>query len=101
MTTSIPNLPLPSEQMFGIPVDVRLPAVGQPVWLFEPGREPWLGGRGEDGDEWFWGNCNDSLYLTEKGTWACSELLIDDDYQPTHWANHAVRGTLTRNRGQR
>lgn len=77
----------PAESEARISIHDNLPALGKPVWLFEPGQEPWIGGRGEDSGEWFWGNCCDSLYMDENGAWACSGLSIDDDYQPTHWAN--------------
>lgn len=44
-------------------VGVDLPEMGVPVWLYQPGRGIWIGGRGEVNAEegWLWGNshCQD------------------------------------------
>lgn len=71
-------------------VGVDLPEMGVPVWLYQPGRGVWIGGRGEVNaeDGWLWGNSHRDCYSTagEGGLlWHSDTLEIDDDYQPTHW----------------
>ncbi|MGS0941595.1 DUF551 domain-containing protein [Pseudomonas luteola] len=68
-----------------ISVKDKLPEIGVPVWLYEPGCTPWIGWRGEDGEFWLWGNCYGSGYEYQAGEWISVDLIIDDDYQPTHW----------------
>jgi hypothetical protein len=66
-----------------IPVTERLPEMDVPVWLAEAG-DIYVGGRSDSGDGWLWCNCYCSHYFTDKG-WACGDMEMDDDYQPTHW----------------
>lgn len=67
----------------------RLPQMGMPVWLYEPGRRIWVGARDETSDGWLWGNTYGSHYYAEtgggNGTWRCNDNEVDDDYSPTHW----------------
>lgn len=71
-------------------VGVDLPEMGVPVWLYQPGRGIWIGGRGEVNAEegWLWGNSHGDCSSTASQDgllWHSHTLEVDDDYQPTHW----------------
>jgi len=71
------------------PVAAGLPALGMPVWLYEPGRGIWVGARADTGDGWLWGNTYGSHYYAETtggaGAWQCFDNDDGDDYGPTFW----------------
>ena len=77
--------PLP----YWTPVAAGLPALGMPVWLYEPGRGIWVGARADTGDGWLWGNTYGSHYYAETtggaGAWQCFDNDEGDDYGPTFW----------------
>jgi hypothetical protein len=66
-------------------VDECLPEFDVPVWLFEPGRNIWIGARSHEVEGWLWGNCYGAAYSRPDGTWDSDTNECDDDYQPTHW----------------
>lgn len=66
-----------------------LPAVDDPVYLYEPGRGWWVGTRAildsaRPGD-WLWTNCHGTQHMHANGTWSCTTAAADDNYQPTHF----------------
>ena len=66
-----------------VAVSERLPAIGQVVWLCDADNI-YMGGRGQDGDEWLWCQCY-NVPNWEAEEWVPDDLESDDDYQPTHW----------------
>lgn len=69
-----------------VSVSEKLPDLDIPVWLYEESLGIWIGGRGDSGDGWLWGNCYGSHFFnTKTGKWDCYDMECDDDYQPTLW----------------
>ena len=66
-----------------VAVSERLPAIGQVVLLCDADNI-YMGGRGQDGDEWLWCQCY-NVPNWEAEEWVPDDLESDDDYQPTHW----------------
>lgn len=86
MLAAAPAAPVAAAVPAGwVSVDERLPEMDEPVWLFEPGTSPWIGGRGEGGEGWLWCSTQGTEYQRSDGTWSCASMIADDDYQPTHW----------------
>jgi len=67
-----------------ISVEDRLPGLDVPVWLYEPDRGVWVGGRSDGGEGWLWCNCCGTQFM-RNGAWEAQEFDMDDDYMPTLW----------------
>lgn len=79
-----PVTQLESTLLGWVSIKDRRPDLDVPVWLYEPGRGLWIGGRSDGGDGWLWCDCDGSQYQRD-GKWCARDFNMDDDYQPTMW----------------
>ena len=75
---------VPPSPLGWVRIEDRLPELGEIVWLWEQGRGPWIGSRGDpDSEGWLWGNAYGSMW--HNGAKWDADVEQDDEYKPTHW----------------